>query len=956
MALENAGFPAILNQFSTTSVDANDILLVYKRSTGQVHGILGSDAFTVTTDVNNFIYSSTQTYNLDDVVVFDNKWWRSIEASNTGNIPQTVSPFWVQLNTISEISIPDWIAGLYLTRAVVFEGTQLYRIKSTVALPFNSTGSPTSDTANWEVVSVAVTSSQIQNNQFTFAVDTGSINALVITLAPALSSYVQGQSFFIKAANLNSGATTVNINGLGAIPVVTRSGQALSGGEMPAGSISEFVIDEVSSNIFRAQLMNTSGGGSSGGGTSPFMLQSAVVENASRSTVNAVFQSGVNLTQAGWSVEVELNGIAKNISAISGSAANWDFTIDNDAEPFADVITLKYTSSLGNSTDANGDFLQDQSILVTNNVLPTLYYQRAIPGESSNQTSMIMDSQQNYTLPNEWTFITWLKPPVTITNLEGIFSTLLTNPGPTGLQNFHLWSLETNLEDSNFFNGFTRIYRSSASTIVTSPILTSFSGNIVASFEQGQPRDKVMFAITASFNSVDVDYRVCSYMNGVQMNCFENLDSIPASMAFNWLSDRGVLSRFGDSQIAGARFYPDLEMTPAQMALEFNRGYGRAPQATVLFDVVAETPIFNALNNSYFIPDNSGNFHNVRLDNFATPASADVAFSNDVSATDEIQITNILFTGNSIVNGQGTGAEPEDFPSLCLNKLGDVNRSFPGNYAFFGVKNGIGGVQTPEMITNRPTLDDKYFSNVYLNNILVFLEGGNHLVAGASTTDVFNSMVSYCQAAKTAAPSRQIIICTILPRNTSLAEIPGTFDTNRQTINNDIILAVDPPWDAVADIGSDSTIGTLAASQNTSLYPDGIHPSNTTNEIIAEILRDRIFDLITSDTTSPLLSNVSTSNVAATTVDFNAQINEEGAIYWAVYPSVTAQQNIGAIESGTVSPTPVAFGFIVSQGSMIETVNIAGLTSATAYRVHYFARDISNNETTPDRTAEFTTL
>lgn len=46
--------------------------------------------------------------------------------------------------------------------------------------------------------------------------DTGSVNTYVITPSPAVSSYVKGQVFYFTAANANTGASTLNVNGLGA--------------------------------------------------------------------------------------------------------------------------------------------------------------------------------------------------------------------------------------------------------------------------------------------------------------------------------------------------------------------------------------------------------------------------------------------------------------------------------------------------------------------------------------------------------------------------------------------------------------------------------------------------------------------------------------------------------------------------------------------------------------------
>src|SRR4051794_24737087 len=44
----------------------------------------------------------------------------------------------------------------------------------------------------------------------------GTANAITLTYSQAPAAYVQGEKFAFKAAASNSGATTVNVNGLGA--------------------------------------------------------------------------------------------------------------------------------------------------------------------------------------------------------------------------------------------------------------------------------------------------------------------------------------------------------------------------------------------------------------------------------------------------------------------------------------------------------------------------------------------------------------------------------------------------------------------------------------------------------------------------------------------------------------------------------------------------------------------
>lgn len=67
--------------------------------------------------------------------------------------------------------------------------------------------------------------SQAQLNSNSFLTDTGTANTVVLTPSPAWTSYAAGTGFMFKAAN-NSTATavTVNVNSLGATPLVTADG------------------------------------------------------------------------------------------------------------------------------------------------------------------------------------------------------------------------------------------------------------------------------------------------------------------------------------------------------------------------------------------------------------------------------------------------------------------------------------------------------------------------------------------------------------------------------------------------------------------------------------------------------------------------------------------------------------------------------------------------------------
>ena len=76
----------------------------------------------------------------------------------------------------------------------------------------------------------------IQRKVMTYAADTGTANAYAAQYVPALLSVTDGTEVEFKATAANTGASTFNPNGLGASPILTLGGNALTGGEIPAGS------------------------------------------------------------------------------------------------------------------------------------------------------------------------------------------------------------------------------------------------------------------------------------------------------------------------------------------------------------------------------------------------------------------------------------------------------------------------------------------------------------------------------------------------------------------------------------------------------------------------------------------------------------------------------------------------------------------------------------------------
>ena len=112
----------------------------------------------------------------------------------------------------------------------------------------------------------AVNAGQIQDGGLIFqATDSGSANTYAIALTPAVTAYVAGQVFHFKAANASSGASTLNVNALGAKNIKKKNDQDIAAGDIEQNAIVSVIYDGTSFQML-SQL------GTSAGSMSSFTL------------------------------------------------------------------------------------------------------------------------------------------------------------------------------------------------------------------------------------------------------------------------------------------------------------------------------------------------------------------------------------------------------------------------------------------------------------------------------------------------------------------------------------------------------------------------------------------------------------------------------------------------------------------------------------------------------------
>lgn len=103
----------------------------------------------------------------------------------------------------------------------------------------NSLGYPTititGSVGGTEIAAGGVNSTHLKPGVIFNALSGGSANNYTVTLSPSPSALADGLWFSFRANHTNTGASTVNVNGLGAIALRTPAREALKGGEIVDG-------------------------------------------------------------------------------------------------------------------------------------------------------------------------------------------------------------------------------------------------------------------------------------------------------------------------------------------------------------------------------------------------------------------------------------------------------------------------------------------------------------------------------------------------------------------------------------------------------------------------------------------------------------------------------------------------------------------------------------------------
>lgn len=150
-------------------------------------------------------------------------------------------------------------------------------------------------------------------------------NVYAATLSPAATTYTVGMVVRIKVANTNTGASTLNVNGLGAKTIKKRTGADLLANDLLANQVAEFVFDGTN-----FQLQNPGAGEFVGTGSIPGASAATQIAHglgAKPTRVRVVLMNNTAAVDLGFAQNDEVDVAGANNSANSNVA----FSVSVDA-------------------------------------------------------------------------------------------------------------------------------------------------------------------------------------------------------------------------------------------------------------------------------------------------------------------------------------------------------------------------------------------------------------------------------------------------------------------------------------------------------------------------------------------------------------------------------------------------------------------------------------------------
>ncbi|WP_340013386.1 phage tail protein [Paenibacillus sp. FSL K6-1318] len=224
------------------------------------------------------------------------------------------------LELVNELDIPD--ASL----------TQKGKVKLSNKTNGISESEAPTEKALGEVMTAAQSAQGIINNRNGYGTTTNSGNAYLVTLTPAPTAYVDGLRITIKINVANTGAVTINVNGLGAKSVLKSNGSAIAS--------NAFRVNSVYSLVYNGTNFILQGEGGEYGtavagdvrstktiGTDTGLLTGKLITRNTSPTIIVPNGAAQNLNPGIYDFPITLSAGASYASGNSTSSSSWMYPI-----------------------------------------------------------------------------------------------------------------------------------------------------------------------------------------------------------------------------------------------------------------------------------------------------------------------------------------------------------------------------------------------------------------------------------------------------------------------------------------------------------------------------------------------------------------------------------------------------------------------------------------------------
>lgn len=231
--LTNAGAQAAFSVDGVTPAVGSRVL-VKDQATGSQNGV-----YTLTTagsGATNWVLTRATDFNQPSQISVGVE---IVVASGTVNAGtewvQTATVATVDTDTITFISLSG--VGYTASRGLVTNSAGKIVVATTTATEIGYVNGVTS------AIQTQFTGKISQSSAEVYAADSGAADAYVVTLSPVPAGYTNGMVVRFKAANANTGASTVNVNSLGVKNITKRYNTALIANDILANAIITAVYD-----------------------------------------------------------------------------------------------------------------------------------------------------------------------------------------------------------------------------------------------------------------------------------------------------------------------------------------------------------------------------------------------------------------------------------------------------------------------------------------------------------------------------------------------------------------------------------------------------------------------------------------------------------------------------------------------------------------------------------------